>query len=190
MGLDLTIISNHEFSNDLQSLKDVILEKMNFEYRDSDLSEYFWSVTKDESYREWRKNSWKFNFMGLSSLKEVVQKDNCICFKGPWAIIMRFGRNSYHLDFNLRWNHFLENDLIQTRIFALMEKMNHVFPSKFNIFIPDNETKSSGFSDLVTQNFSLEQILNKMIDGIGKPCASIDELVSQFEIDENAYLKK
>lgn len=190
MGLDLTIISNHEFSEDLEYLKDKVLNKLEFTYHDSDLSNYFKSVTKPDSFREWNRNSWKFDLMGLKSLSEVVQEDNSISFNGPWAISMRLGRKSYHLDFNLRWNHFLENDLTQIRIFALMEKMNQVFPSKYNIYIPDNATQSSSYSDLVTENYDLEEILIKMKKEIGNPCESTDELASQFDINENAYLKK
>jgi len=190
MGLDLTIISNHEFSEDLESLKDKVLNQLDFAYHDPDLNEFFRSSTKADSFREWNRNSWKFDLMGLKSLKEVVQKDSCICFKGPWAISLRLGRKSYHLDFNLRWNNFLENDLIQTRIFVLMEKMNKVFPSEFSIYIPDNGTQSSSYSELVTQDYELEQILSKMKSEIGVPCESIDELISQFIKNENAYLKK
>lgn len=121
---------------------------------------------------------------------QVIHEDNCICFKGPWAISMGLGLKSYHLDFNLRWRHFLENEVLQNRIFALMEMMNQVFGSEYNIYIPDNGTQSSAYSDLVSKNFNLDEILTKMKNEIGKPCESIDELFAQFKINENAYLKK
>jgi hypothetical protein len=95
MGLDLTIISNHEFNEDLENLKDKVLNRLEFDYNDSDLRDYFKSGTKVNSFREWSRNSWKFDLMGLKSLKEVIKTDNCICFDGPWAISMRFGFKSY-----------------------------------------------------------------------------------------------
>lgn len=190
MGLDLTILSNHEFNENLESLRDKILNKLDFAYNDSYLRDYFKSATRADLFREWNKNSWEFDLMGLKSLKQVVQVDNCICFKGPWAISMRLGLKSYQIDFNLRWYHFLENEVLQNRIFALIEMMNHVFRSEYNIYMPDNGTHSSGYSDLVTENFNLDEILTKMKNKIGNPCESIDELVSQFESNENAYLKK
>jgi hypothetical protein len=190
MGLDLTIISNHEFHEDLGSVKDKVLDKLDFAYNDPYLRDYFKSATRADSFKEWNTNSWEFDLMGLKSLKHVIHVDNCVCFNGPWAISMRLGLKSYQLDLNLRWYHFLENEVLQNRIFALMIMMNQVFRSEYNIYIPDNGTQSSGYSDLVTENFNLDEILTKLKNEIGKPCKSIDELVSQFEINENAYLKK
>ena len=190
MGLDLTIISNHELNEDLENVKDKVLNKLDFVYIDSDLRDYFKSVTRSDSFKEWNSNSWRFDLMGLKSLKEVVKEDNCICFKGPWAISMRLGLKSYQLDLNLPWYHFLENKVIQTQIFALMEMINQVFKSEYNIYIPDNGTQSSGYSDLVTEGFGLDEILARMKIEIGNPCTSADELISQFNTNENAYLKK
>ena len=189
MGLDLTIISNHKFNEELGSLKDKVLAELEFEYHDTELKEYFRNATKTEFFRDWKKDSWEFDLMGLKSLKEAIQIDNCICFKGPWALSLRFGIKSYHLNSNLRWRCFLQNELIQNRILKLMDKMNKVFESEFNIYIPDNGTKSSGYSDLVTENFELKEILIRMKNEIGEPCSSIEELRNKFEFNENAYLK-
>lgn len=190
MGLDLTILSNHHFKESLESVKNNVIKHLEFPYHDAVLNNYFRSVTRKDSFREWASNSWIYDLMGLESIEEAIETDNCICFDGPWAISLRLGRKCYELDFNMRWHDFLENNLIRERIFILMEKINSVLISEFNIYIPDNAALSSGFSDYVTQNYDLGQILLKMKMEIGQPGMSMQELISKFEENENAYLIK
>lgn len=190
MGLDLTIISNHHFKERLESVKDNVIKQLEFPYHDAELSNFFRTVTRKDSFREWEPNSWTFDLMGLESLEEAIETDKCICFKGPWAISLRLGRKSYQLDFNLRWYVFLENNLIRERIFTLMDKINSVLRSEMNIYIPDKGTRSSGYSDLITENYDLEHIMVKMKKELGPPCMSMEQLIFQFTENENAYLIK
>ncbi len=190
MGLDLVVLSNHKMDVEVHEMKDEIFRKLNTlgVYKNDYLKSYFVGLSKDE----WTQKSWSLETYGMSSIDEIIEKTNSICIEGPWAITLYFGKYGYEINLNARWYHFIKDKRLYKNIIDLLKFLNSSFGGDKMIFIPDNATQTSTYSEyLSTQfNFTLEEILQKMKEELGEPCKNINQLEYDFfEIEkEENYL--
>ena len=175
---------------DLKDFSSRVPELLDLHYDDSLLSARIRRLIKPKFFREWTGRSWELDLMGLSSLSEAIQTDNCVCFEGPLGMHIRVGLKSFDLSTPFRWWVFLEDEALQQQLFNLIRRVTTALGGSTILIVPDNATVTSGFQNLVMKPASIDEIQDKMLVEIGAPCPNAKELHlrKEADIDYDGYL--